>query len=614
MKQTQKTSARTIAGKLVAFSALGAYFTVLFVGGLINGDKMTVIAPNFIIYFNPWVYAGAWLVVTALLMVYGMVSRRMVYGFAWLSALGYAIRTAVSGGSTYLTVAMCGVVALMTVLCGWARRTDPPVGRRKDKKSALSAVAGKVTVAVLAAVAGGGALFLLLASYLTYTTSPSVSTGVYIQLMESLRSGFSFDTTLEFGEAVSHLGAHISPVFLLYLPFYAVLPSPVTLMVLQVAAVYSAVIPLWLIARRRGLSVGVSATLCGLLCLFPAVFGGVVGSLHEYALLLPLLLWLIWALEARKKVLVWVFAALVLCVRETAAIHLFTLGLYWLIVNRRSEEDGSSRKGERRVALILAGVSLVYFIVAMAVLSELGQGTLITRFENVTGEYGTYFDSLIREILYNPALILYEMLTEQKLLFVAALLLPLCLLPVFSRKKAGLVFLFPLLLLNLLADFPFHYSLDLPYAFGVTAFLFYLAVQALERLQAREDGGALARRLTVLAVCFTLVFSGFRLAGYEMYASYPIDGRGEVNAMDRLLEVIEDDASVTASARLCPNLAAREAVYTLSHGVDTDYIVIDLREEWVMAAEEKYTVEYFEKKGYGVVAKEEGVGVVLRGK
>ena len=104
--------------------------------------------------------------------------------------------------------------------------------KKKTERKGLSALGGKVAVGVLTVLGGGLALFLLLSSYLSYTMSPSTSTGVYIQLMESLKS-FSFDTTLEFGESVSHLAAHISPIFLVYLPFYALIPSPVTVMVLQ---------------------------------------------------------------------------------------------------------------------------------------------------------------------------------------------------------------------------------------------------------------------------------------------------------------------------------------------------------------------------------------------
>ncbi len=610
MKQS-KSTARAVSGQLIAFSALGAYFAVLFVGGILNADKLSVISPNFIIYLHPLYYALAWLGVSAVLLLYGSISKRFVYAFCWLAAMCYSLFCAVSGGSDYLAYAMCGVMALMTVLCGRAMRGEPAAKRSRFDKE-ISVLGGKVAVGAVVALVGGGVLLLAVSSYLSYTTMPSASTGVYVQLMESLRTGRFFDTSMEFGEIGSHFGAHISPIFLVYLPFYAILPSAVTLIVLQTAAVYSAVVPLWLIARRRGLSAGVSGVLCALLCLYPAVWGGTAGMLHEYALLLPLLLWLFWALEARRSVLVWVFAALTLCVRETAAIHLLSIGLYWLIQNRRSAEAGESLAGERKKALILAGGSAIYFIGAIVLLSTLGRGTLITRFANVTGEYGFFIDTLLRDIFYNPALILYEMLNEQKLLYVLGMLLPLCFLPLLSKKKAGLVFLFPFLFLNLLADFSYHYNPDFPYSFGMAAIFFYLSVISLSARAKRPSGAPRCRRILALALSFTLIICAFSLVDDGLFIDYAVSGRQEVVTLDDLLLDIDPDASVSASARLCPNLAARREIYTLSQRVETDIVVIDLRDEWQIGAEETYDVEYYTDMGYTVVAERAGVGVVLR--
>ena len=611
--KNRSDSPRILTPGLFAFSALGAYFAVLFVGGLLNGGKTSVLDPEFIIYFNPWIYTAAWLVTAAVLVAYGSISKPMVYSFTWIAALCFAMRTAVAGGSYYLTFAMCGLMAVMTYACGRALRREAKAKSTPKATAPLSPLGGKIAVGALAALAGGATLFLLLSSYLSYTTSPSVSTGVYLQMMESLRSGFSFDTTLEFGTEVSHLAAHISPVFLLYLPFYALIPSPVTLLVLQVAAVYSAVIPLWMICRRKGLSPALSATVCGLLCLYPAVWGGASGSFHEYALLLPLLLWLIWALEAHRKVLPWVFAALILCVRETCAIHLFTVGLYWLLENRKSTEvDGGSLKGERTRARILMGVSAVYFITAMILLTYLGRGTLITRFDNLTGIYATDFGTLIRELIFNPALALYEMLVEAKIHYLLCILLPLGLLPFFGKKKTGLVFLIPLLLLNLLSDFPYHFRLDSPYSFGISAFALYLCVTALAALSARDDKAQLTRRALALALCFTFLIGGFRLVDYSLFTEYTVTGKEEITAMDELMEYVEDGASVSASGRLIANLAARDEIYPLSSRVLTDYVVLDLREEWTLPSEKDYSIKYFEERGYKILKYSDGVGVVLK--
>jgi uncharacterized membrane protein len=248
----------------------------------------------------------------------------------------------------------------------------------------------------------------------------------------------------------------------------------------------------------------------------------------------------------------------------------------------------------------------------MIILTYAGKGTLITRFDNVTGIYATDFGTLLRELILNPALAVYEMLTEAKLHYLLCILLPLGLIPLFSRKKAGLVFLLPLLLLNLLADFPYHYNLDYPYSFGVSALAVYLCVEALADLSAREDKAVLLRRLSAVAVCCTLIVGGFRLAEYAPFTEYTLQGGEEAAAMTELLESVEDTASVSASGRLLPALAAREEVYALSHKVETEFVVLDLREDWTVSQEKTYTVEYYEKLGYAVVEKADGICAVLK--
>lgn len=621
MKTQIQSKPRGKTGRLIAFAALGAYFAVLFVGGLISGGKASILDPNYIAYLHPLGYGVAWLVVAAALFAYGTISPVLMYSATWVASLAFAVGTAVAGGSYSLTFAMCGLMALMTLLCGRVIREAKEAAAKDEKKSrkamSSSPVAWKIITAALAVVLGGWMLYLLLSSYLSYTTGAASNTGLYIQLLHSLRNGFSFDTTIEFGQSVSHMAAHISPIFLLYLPFYAIIPSPVTLMVLQVGAVCSAVVPLWLIGRDRGLSPALRTLLCGLLCAFPAVWGGASGTIHEYALLLPLLLWLLWALESKKTWLVALCSVLILCVGETCAIHLFAVALYHLIRNRKSTEvEGESRKGERIKAIILMGVSVLYFAVTMVVLTlvleDMGMNTVVSRFENVTGPYAANVSTLIREILYNPALAVYELLTQSKLHFILLLSLPVGLLPFFTKKKAGLVFLLPLLIFNLLADFPYHHSPDFPFAMGTSAYALYMAADGLSTLTHREDRSRLTKRLCTLAVCFTLIIGAFRVADYGMFLSYAAEGREEITAMDQLLELVEEDASVSVSARLLPHLAARDEVYLLTHKADTTYVVLDLREEWGISAEEKLTVEHYQENGYAVVKLTEGVGAVLK--
>ena len=258
------------------------------------------------------------------------------------------------------------------------------------------------------------------------------------------------------------------------------------------------------------------------------------------------------------------------------------------------------------------GISLVYFVLAMVLLTYLGKGTLITRFENVTGEFATDFGTLLRELIFNPAIALYEMLTEAKLHYLLCLLLPLGLLPLFSRKKAGLVFLLPLLLLNLLSDFPYHFNLDYPYSFGVAVWGLYLAVEALATLSAVPEKTLTMKRLVTAAVCCTLIIGGLRMAEYTPFLTDTQNSQKEAATITQMLDIIEEDASVSTSGYLLPSLSARSEIYTLSHKADTDYVVLDLREDWTVSYETAYTVEYYEKLGYAVVEKADGICAVLK--
>jgi uncharacterized membrane protein len=216
------------------------------------------------------------------------------------------------------------------------------------------------------------------------------------------------------------------------------------------------------------------------------------------------------------------------------------------------------------------------------------------------------------QTFYNPAIAVYEMLAESKLHYLLCLLLPLGLIPLLTKKKAVFAFLLPLLTLNLLSDFPYHFSLDFPYSFGISAFALYLTADGLAELTNRADKALLTKRLVTLAVCFTILLGGFRLAGFGLFTEYAFTGREEVTAMTDLLDCVEDGASVSASGRLVPSLAAREEIYYLHQGQLTEYVVIDLRNEWATDADKKYDEKYYTDKGYTVVERHSGVGVVLK--
>lgn len=601
MKSKENLSpAPKITLRLIATAILGAWFITVF---FFSFSDISILDPEMVYTKSFGWFLGVWAILVGVMMAYGAISPRVVRVTALAGTLIYCVRTAFVAWDNFLTLGLCAVMAFMFWLTGfeWSRMF----------KLSISHKAQTSLTAVVAVLVGGFVLFLMLMSHYTYTAESGNSTAVYNQMLWQMSQHFTPDTTLEFGETVSHFSAHISPIFYLYLPFYMIIPSPVTLFVLQTVAVVSAVIPLSKIAMRKGLSNGTTLVLCLLFCLFPALIGGASGGLHEYALLLPTLLWLIWALEARKTWAVAIFGVLGLCVRETAAVYLIALGLYWL-VSHGFDKTNEHVKRDRIEGIALAGGALVYLVASLTILTYAGQGTLITRFSNVTGIYNTTFGTLIKEILLNPALAIYEILTTAKLLFLLCLLLPLCILPFASKRKSALILLLPLVLLNLLSDFSYHIRFDYPYVLSSIAFLFYMVILTLAERQKQPEKVAISCRWIALAFCFTLIVGAYRGANESYQFEYLSDDGNQPAVITEALETIPDDASVTASGRLLTALSDREQVYTLNHKVDTEYVVLDLRNEWNQLSDANKTLETYRASGYSVVTMTDGVIAVLK--
>lgn len=87
--------------------------------------------------------------------------------------------------------------------------------------------------------------------YISYQSSWDL--GVFTQVFEGLcKFGFMYDT-MDFYKNPSgnYLGTHFSPFIVMFAPIYYILPTPVTLLVIQVVFYSVGAIPLYLIARMQ---------------------------------------------------------------------------------------------------------------------------------------------------------------------------------------------------------------------------------------------------------------------------------------------------------------------------------------------------------------------------
>ncbi len=497
-----------------------------------------------------------------------------------LSLTLYGTNALYTTGNQYFYLIILAVFALAVAYV---------VGEDHSALSGVTRMSSRTATLLIAAV--GIVVFAYLVTMtlcrLFSYSSPCYDFGIFAQMFHNMRESFQPLTTCERDGLLSHFAVHISPIFYVYLPFYALIPHPATLLVMQSIFLFSGVIPLIWIARRLQLSRPVTVLVAALYFAYPAMIGGCFYDMHENKLLLPLLLWLFYFLESKRYPLVYLFAVLVLLVKEDAPIYVAFVALYWICAKPR-----------KRHGIVLLLLSVVYFVGAVWYLEEHGDGAMFGRYNNLIGYHGTPVD-LIKTALLNPALILRESLTEDKLGFLAYMLMPLGLIPLITRRFSRLILILPMVLINLMPDYFYQHNIGYQYTYGVAAMLFYLLVLNLPDLRGKFKQGVL-----LFAVCATVLLTAMRMPGQVFYLNRVVNYAEDNARITECLEMIPDNASVRTSTMFSPHLSRRSELYEIDTRHITEYAVLDLR-PYVNAKVEGYDLEYFEDRGWQLIVYEE---------
>ena len=491
--------------------------------------------------------------------------RALAAVFLW-----YAVTALISAFQLPLLIACGLILALLLVYAQKGARTDEPVLQKPAKKSR-----GWVLTALFAAMFCGLTGYWLACRVLSLAC-PTYDMGIFTQMFHTMRTSGLPNTTLERDGVLSHFAVHVSPIYYVFLPFFALFPSAVTLELLQVAVLASAVIPLWRIARRNGLSGLTSALLCGLLLAYPAYSGGMSYDLHENVFLTPLLLWLFDFLERWRGWGIVLFAVLTLLVKEDAAVYIAILGFYLLL-------EGLLRRDRWRLMVggcLLAG-ALTYFFCMMTLLSAEGEGVMSYRYGNLMPEGSDSLLAVVKTVLLLPLKAVAECVEKEKLAFLAQTLVPLLGLPLLTRRFERFVLLIPYVLLNLLSDYPYQHDVFFQYTYGATAFLFYLTIVNLcdlttERKDRRVQAGPVLAAL-VLALSFTgVVVRPTAKASVEYYR----ETKAHTQMISEHLDRIPRDTVITATTFYTVPLADCPTLYDLQycsteHLLSSEYVVMD---------------------------------------
>jgi len=443
-------------------------------------------------------------------------------------------------------------------------------------------------------------------SVLRHTTYHSFGPdlGIFDQVFWNTTQGRFFESTMSLAQPQPHsyFGDHFSPVYLLLLPAYALVPRPETLLVIQTLFLALGVWPLYLLARLK-LEPGFQRLVWALVyfLFLPVAFINLY-DFHELALSVLPLGFAIYFLERGQRGLFLLSLASTFLIKEELPLVGVGFGAYILLAKR----DFKLGFG------VLAGSLAVFFALVRVIIPAFGGGSyayFARRFAFRYPELGSSPQDIITTVATNPGRLGGILLQPQKLKFLVGIFGPVLGLTALAGFAAILVL--PTLGILLLSNYPPQYAFTSHYSATLIALVIGTSILGFARLRAGYQRPA---ALAVLAssLAFSYLFGGLPFSRHfdpRMFQSEP-----RYAAFVPNLARIPAGASVAAENNLTPHLSQRQHIYDIEYeGVhDADYVALDDAALQHNLAALRDQVKTLESQGYHEIASGDGLALLHR--
>lgn len=462
---------------------------------------------------------------------------------------------------------------------------------------------GRLEPALAVALVGGYLLTFCWLSVRRHQTYHSLGAdlGLFDQMYWNTVHGRPFESTMSLGWPAPHsfFGDHFSPALWLLVPFYAAVPRPETLVVLQTVVLALGAVPVYLTARRRlppGYTrlVWVAAYFLSVPLAHINLF-----DFHEITLAVPLLGAALYLLDRGRLGWFWLAFAASLLVKEEVA--LIGLGIGTFIVLRRTDW---------RQGVLVIAVSLVWFgAVTGLVIPFFSHGRQYAYFAERYGALGGTPLAVLETLLVHPLTAVRVLLEGQKLAFLVALFAPVLALNVLSRRAVLLVL--PTLGYLLLSGYPPQFSFSTQYSAPLLPLILVPAVWGFASLPIRYRPVTAA---SVLASSLLFQLALGDLPGVRKFRSADFTTEARYAAFEPELERIPPDASLASESDLTPHLSHRRFLFDIQfEGTSrADYLALDYASEGRDPGRFRRRLAAVEAEGYRPVALGEGLAILRR--
>ena len=384
--------------------------------------------------------------------------------------------------------------------------------------------------------------------------------GNMVQAVWSTAHGHPLEVTDVTGDQMVRLGGHVDPILVLLAPFWLVVPSPLTLAAVQIAACALGALPVFWLARKHLNSENVAILMAVAYLAYPWLAWTALDAIHPVTFAIPLFLYAIWFLDQGRLARFGLCAVLICACGELMGLPLAALGLwYWLSQKRR------------RAGLLITAAGLLWSLVALElVVPALRHGP--SAFYAYYGSVGGSPRGIVETAVTHPGVLLSKLFSLSDVSYLFLLGAPL--LGIFVLAPGLAMVALPQLLLNGLSDWPFTTDPRYHYLAAVLPFLVASSVLGLAKLP--EASRALGAFL-ILAFClsFTAIVGTWRTHLEPSFSA------GHVQAIRDALALVPDETPVSTTNRVGSHVSDRRYVYSVPIVGRSRWIVVDEHDPWV---------------------------------
>ncbi len=395
------------------------------------------------------------------------------------------------------------------------------------------------------------------------------------------------------------MGLDVALGFLPAIPFYAVVPSAYTLIVVQSLLLVSAAIPVYLIARDRLSNAWAGVAFAAVYLLYPTTqFMGMAAPFQPRIPGLVLLIWAFWFLTRRQLWPYLLLLGLAMLTRTDAALVVVAFGMYAVL-----------RRMPWAYALVPMLAGLIYFYVAITYITPqfYNEGFTPEKIEvpfDLNRDYnamwpcgvspqacyylhlGSGIPNIIINIVTHPVEIFFFLFEPAKIKYLVLMFAGLLFLPLFAPRE--LLLAAPIFGINLLSNRIYQYVITEQYQIlvvpGMIIAAIYGAAWLFEQAQ-RWQGKRVQSWVPGLLVGMVLLVGliNLPLKNPVISAVRNPERPERVALMEAMKAMFPPDATVAATSFLAPHLLPREAIYfipggQMHHPIEAaEYAFLDLR-------------------------------------